>query len=116
MRRYRLSKDAKADIAAILHTSRTVHGEAARVRYRGLIAATLRRIASDPDGPPTMDRSTFAPGLRSLHTFHARDQSREARVAAPVHVVYFKSIDARTVAIVRVLHDRMDPARHLTIA
>lgn len=52
------------------------------------------------------------PGLRSLHTRYGRDLSREARVAAPVHVIYFKPVDVETVAIVRVLHERMDPVRH----
>ena len=114
--RYRLSKEARADIAAILRTSETLHGEAARVRYRGLITATLRRIAYDPDVAPSIDRSAFAPGLRSMHTVYGRDQSREARVAAPVHVVYYKALDVHTIAIVRVLHERTDPAHRLDAA
>lgn len=90
-----------------------MHGPAARVRYRGLITVTLRRIAAAPDAAPTLDRGALAFGLRSLHTLYGRDRSREARVASPVHVVYFRPVDADTVATVRVLHERMDPSRHL---
>ena len=39
---------AKADIASILRTIEAKHGRDARIRYRGLLTAALRRIADDP--------------------------------------------------------------------
>lgn len=111
--RYRLSAPAAADIAAILRTSETMHGASARTRYRGLLAAALRRIARDPMGNASLDRGEFGPGLRSLHVRHARDESREALVAEPVHVVFYRIADPGVVEIARVLHDRMEPSRHI---
>lgn len=113
MARFRLSQPAKADIATILRASETRHGAEARVRYRGLLTATLRRIAEEPHGPLTADRSDLLAGLRCLHSRHGREQSREAPVAGPVHVIFYRAVEPGLVEIVRVLHERMEPERHV---
>lgn len=115
MARYRLSGPAKADIASILRTSETQHGSDARVRYRGLLAAAMRRIAADPKGPASMDRSELLAGLRSLHIRHSRNESRETPVGDPVHVIFYRAAEPGLVEIVRVLHDRMEPSRHMEL-
>ncbi|MSP67975.1 MAG: type II toxin-antitoxin system RelE/ParE family toxin [Alphaproteobacteria bacterium] len=109
----RLSSPARADIASILRTSGSQHGTAARIRYRGLLTAALRRIADDPQGLSAVDRSELFPGLRSLHVRHSRSQSREAPVAEPVHVIFYRAIEPGLIEIVRVLHERMEPSRHV---
>jgi len=111
--RYRLSDPAKADIASVLRTSEAMHGAEARIRYRGLLTAGLRRIAADPQGLSTVDRSELFAGLRSLHIRHSRDESREAPVGDPVHVIFYRAVEPGLVEIVRVLHDRMEPGRHV---
>jgi toxin ParE1/3/4 len=111
--RYRLSDPAKADIASVLRTSEAMHGAEARIRYRGLLTAALRRIAADPQGLSTLDRSELCAGLRSLHVRHSRSESREAPVGDPVHVIFYRAVEPGLVEIVRVLHDRMEPARHV---
>lgn len=83
MARYRLSDPAKADIAALLRTSETMHGIDARVRYRALLTAALRRIAADPRGRLTIDCADLHPGVRSFHIRHSREESREAPVGEP---------------------------------
>jgi toxin ParE1/3/4 len=113
MTRYRLSAPAKADIAAILKRSEELHGKEARIRYRACIAAAMRRIASDPKGRSTIDRAELHLGIRSFHIRHSRDESREAPVASPVHVIYYALAQPNVIEIVRVLHDRMDPPEHL---
>ena len=112
MARYRLSEPARADVANILRASQTRRGAEARIRYRGLLTAAMRRIAADPLGLSTLDRSELVAGLRSLHVRHARDESREAPVAEPVHVMFFRAAEPGVVEIVRVLHDRMEPGGH----
>jgi toxin ParE1/3/4 len=107
--RYRLSGPAQQDIAAILRISETRHGASARSRYRGLLAAALRRIADDPLGTSTLDRGDVHAGLRSFHIHHCR----EARGARPAHVIFYRTRVPGVIEIVRVLHDRMDPGRHL---
>jgi len=42
----------------------------------------------------------------------SREESREAPVANPVHVIFYRAIQPGIVEIVRVLHDRMEPSRH----
>ncbi|WP_158813994.1 type II toxin-antitoxin system RelE/ParE family toxin [Methylocapsa sp. S129] len=113
MARTRLSDPAKADIAAVLRVGQTQHGAEARIRYRGLLTAAMRRVAADPLGPSTSDRSELSPGLRSLHIRHARNESREAPVAEPVHIIFFRATEPGLVEIVRVLHERMEPSRHV---
>jgi toxin ParE1/3/4 len=113
MARYRLSEPAKADIASILRTSETRHGPEARARYRGLLTAALRRLAADPHGPSTMDRSEILAGVRSFHIRHCRGESREAPVAAPVHVIFYRAAEPGLVEIVRVLHERMERRHHV---
>lgn len=113
MARYRLSDLAKADIAAILKASEERRGQQARIRYRALLAAALRRIAAAPAGRLTIDRAKLLPGIRSFHTRHSRDESREAPVANPVHVVFYRVVRPDVVEVIRVLHDRMEPGRHV---
>ncbi|GHE80060.1 hypothetical protein GCM10019059_43070 [Camelimonas fluminis] len=113
MARYRLSDPAKADITTVLRTSETRHGAGTRIRYRALLTAALRRIASDPLGLSTTDRSELSAGLRSMHIRHSRSDSREAPVGDPVHVIFYRAREPDLVEIVRVLHERMEPGRHV---
>ena len=114
MARYRLSGPAKADISSILRTSETQHGTEARIRYRGLLTAAIRRIAAAPQGRLTLDRGDLLTGLRSLHIRHSRNESRETPVGDPVHVIFYRVVEPELVEIVRVLHDRMEPSRHMS--
>jgi len=113
MARFRLSAPAQADIAEILRTSEWRHGRQARLRYRALLAATMRRVAADPEGPATADRGALLAGLRSLHLRQGRGDSPEAPVLRPVHAIFYRALRPGLVEIVRVLHDRMDPGRHI---
>ena len=109
MARYRLSEPAKAEIAAILRRSEELHGKEARLRYRACLSAAMRRVAADPAGISTVDRTELAPGIRSFHIRHSRHESREAPVANPVHVIFYRVVQTSVVEIVRVLHERMEP-------
>ncbi|EJW10712.1 hypothetical protein A33M_4113 [Rhodovulum sp. PH10] len=110
MARFRISRPAERDLAKILATSEARWGASARRSYAALLASAFRAIAADPKAPPTRDRSDLLPGLRSLHLRHAE---RAPGVKHPVHVVFYRSADTETIEIVRVLHDRMEPRRHL---
>ena len=113
MARYRLSDPAKADVAAILRRSEGTHGKGARIRYRACLTAAMRRVAADPEGRSTLDHGELDPGIRSFHTRHSRDESSEAPVANPAHVLFYRVLQAGVVEIVRVLHDRMEPRLHI---
>ncbi len=112
MARYRLSEPAKAGIAAILGRSEDLHGKEGRIRYRACFTAAMRRVAADPAGLSTVDRSELVPGVRSFHIRHS-DESRETPVANPVHVIFYRIASAGVVEIIRVLRERMEPQRHI---
>jgi toxin ParE1/3/4 len=113
--RYRLSPAARADIAAVLRNSETLHGVEARIRYRALLSAALRRIAAEPKGRLTVDHSELFAGVRSFHIRHSRNDSLEPPVGRPVHVIFYRVSEPGLVEIVRVLHDRMEPGRHVAV-
>ena len=73
----------------------------------------MRRVADDPVGRSTSDRGELRPGIRSFHIRHSRVESREVVVANAVHVLFYRVAKPGVVEIVRVLHDRMEPRRHI---
>lgn len=115
MAEYYLTKTAKADIASILKTSESRHGLEARLRYRGLIAAAIRRVADDPNGPLTKEFPFGESGVRSFHIRHSRRGSGEGRVGHPVHVIFYRAVHPGLIEIVRVLHERMEPTLHIRL-
>ncbi len=113
MARYRLSLLAEADLAHILATSTREWGISGRRRYAAILAAAMRQVAADPEGPATRDRAELRPGIRSFHLRRTRDAGAEGRVRRPVHVLYYRQVAPGLIEIVRVLHERMELSRHL---
>jgi toxin ParE1/3/4 len=114
MARFRLSRPAQTDLARILATSRERWGSAGQQRYATTFATALRALANEPQGLVTRDRTDLRLGLRSFHLRHARSNAPRAAVRRPVHVIYYREIESGLVEIVRILHERMEPARWLT--
>jgi len=113
MARFRLSPLARADIAQILAKSVERWGIEGRRRYAAMLAAGMRKVAAEPQGPTTRDRSELFRGVRSFHLRHAPADKTAARVRGPVHVLYYRVARDGSVEIVRVLHERMEPNRHI---
>jgi len=111
--RFRLSRPAQSDLANILATSDERWGTEGRRRYTATLAAAMRMLAADPQGPLTRDREDLLRGVRSFHTRHARTDSAPENVKAPVHVIYYRVVAADVVEVVRVLHEHMEPSRHI---
>lgn len=78
-----------------------------------MIAMAMRQVASDPDGVATRNRSEIQRGIRSFHIRHVRADDLAPKVKRPVHVLYYRAIRPGLVEIVRVLHERMEPSRHI---
>jgi len=110
MARFRLSAPAKADLRNILAKSLERWGAEGRSRYAALRADSLRSLAAQPTGPTTRTRDELLPGVRSFHVRHGRG---EHALRQPVHVLYYRTIRPDLIEVVRVLHERMDPSRHL---
>jgi toxin ParE1/3/4 len=113
MSRFRLAQPAQSDLATILATSAERWGADGRRRYALILAAAMRKAAAEPEGPLTRPRPDLHSGLRSLHVRHARRDVADANVRSAVHVLYFRIVQPDLIEIVRVLHERMEPSRHL---
>ena len=113
MARFRLSLLARADLAQILAVSAEQWGTEGRRRYAAVLAAGMRKVAAEPDGPATRDRAELSRGIRSFHLRNARADDTVAKVRKPVHVLFYRDLGSGLVEIVRVLHERMEPSRHI---
>lgn len=112
LRRYRLTEAADTDIARILRESGQRFGPRQRVAYAMLLERAADLIAEEPRRPGSRDRSMLAAGVRSFHV-----ELTASRRGAAVHCIYYVEAGAQgsgeAVIILRVLHERMDPALHL---
>jgi toxin ParE1/3/4 len=113
MARFRLSAPARADLVGILAMSAERWGIERRRRYAAVLSAAIRTVAADPGGRLTRDRTELLRGIRSFHTRYARSDAPDSKITRPVHVLYYRVIRSGLIEIVRVLHERMEPSRHV---
>lgn len=106
----RLARRAQADLRALLAASRARQGVDGEARYAATLAAAIEMIVAAPEGPNTRRRAELGAGVRCLHSRRVRGLTG---VRAPVHVVYYRVGATGVVEILAVVHERMDPARHL---
>jgi len=103
---------ARAEIREILSTTLAMFGTLKAARYADYIDRARRLLEEDPKRPSSRDRGDLVDGLRSLHLSVAA-----GRVAGAAHVIFYREhveqSGERLVTIVRVLHERASPDRHL---
>jgi toxin ParE1/3/4 len=92
--RLNVARRAVADLEAIEDYGRQVHGEAQAIRYADDLLVAMHFLLDFPNVGPGLGRR----GLR--------------RKGCGSHVIFYR-IDGDIERIVRVLHQRMDPSRHL---
>lgn len=92
MAEYRLSPAAERDLESIWTYTARRWGVAQAQRYTAFAASVFERLALSPQTAPRCD--------------HIRPGYRRARVKQ--HMVYFRETEFG-IAIIRVLHHRMDP-------
>ncbi len=109
MARFRLSRPAQADLASVLAASAKQWGSEGKRRYAALLAAAMNKVAADPEGLTTRSRPELAPGIRSLHIRNARGEEPQGKVRK----LYYRVLNLGLIEIVRVLHERMEPSRHI---
>lgn len=110
---YRLTEAADADIADILRETMQQFGPVQRGRYAALIEKAIEMVAEEPERPGSRPRDDLAAGVRSFHL-----ELAAGRRGAAAHMVYYLRgrLDdgCDGVIIARMLHERMDPLRHMT--
>jgi toxin ParE1/3/4 len=94
--RFRLSRAARRDLIEIARYTLERWGDEQRVRYLTQLDARFRWIAQNPTC-----------GLASDHIKPGYWRCAEGR-----HVIFYR-LSAKGVDIIRILHDRMLPKRHL---
>jgi len=95
MAEYRLSPAAERDLEAIAAYTRDQWGTEQASRYMDRLFAAFDELAHAPKSAPACDH--IRPGYR--------------RRGVERHVIYFR-VTPYGVAVMRVLHDRMDAASH----
>jgi toxin ParE1/3/4 len=113
MGRFRLSSEARVDLASILATSLERWGREGERRYAATLSAAMRQVADNPTDRASRDRADLWSGVRSFHICYTRVDRPAARVKGPVHILYYRVIHQGMIEIIRVLHERMEPKRHL---
>jgi len=109
----RLTRRARADLAAVLRQSREQFGPEAQRHYERLLNAAMRDLAADPERPGSRDEASASEGLRFYHSRHTARRSPVAeRVGRPRHILIYRVLGDE-VRILRVLHDAMDLPEHL---
>lgn len=109
---YRLTEAADDDIVDILRETTRQFGPLQRKRYAALIERAIEMVAEAPECPGSRQREDLAAGVRSFHI-----EIAAGRRGAASHVIYYlcgRLDDGRDgVIVVRLLHERMEPLRHL---
>jgi toxin ParE1/3/4 len=97
---------------AILHESARLFGPKQRERYAGLIRVAAEMVGAEPFCPGSHARDEFGVGVRSFHV-----ELAARRRGAASHLLYYLPADgpadAGGIIILRILHEAMEPSRHL---
>jgi toxin ParE1/3/4 len=87
-------------------------GPLQRDRYAELIDRAVQLIAQSPEHRGSASRDDLAAGLRSFPVSRAA-----ARQGAASHILYYRIEPMHDgnpgIAIIRILHNHMDPGRHI---
>lgn len=109
---YRLTRAADRDVAHILDESLRTCGPRQQDSYARIIESAVETLADDPDRPSARPRPDLGTGVRAYHL-----ELTAGRRGAAAHVIYYipsRELDGGGgVVILRILHESMEPARHL---
>ncbi|MFY8152669.1 MAG: type II toxin-antitoxin system RelE/ParE family toxin [Hyphomicrobiales bacterium] len=111
LRRWRYTTAASADIERITEDTLERFGEQQARRYAQMIDRAVDLVADDPERPAARRHAELGQGVRSLHVAFAGP-----RAGAASHIVFYRTEQrdrGQAVVVLRVLHERMDPALHL---
>ncbi len=103
--RVRLSGPANADLHGIVAWTQREFGATQACRYAAAVGVALDRLAQGPDADGSVQCNEAAPGLRRLHLRRFIGRAR--------HVLFYRTEGDGLILVIRILHDAMDPERHL---
>ena len=104
----RLTAAADSDFQGILRWTAAHFGEAQAREYAKTLSIAIDALAAGPNAAAAKERQDIAKGLMTLHV--ARKGSKER------HIVLFRiglDPELEVIDVLRLLHDAMDPQRHV---
>jgi toxin ParE1/3/4 len=104
-----LTRRADDDLTGILDFTATTFGLRQLAAYAAVVDRAVALIAADPARPGSRERSDIRAGVRSFHL-----ELAAGRRGAAAHVIYYTvgplGDDRVGVLVLRILHERMEPA------
>jgi toxin ParE1/3/4 len=115
LRKIRVTRTARRDIATLLKRSENEFGKEAALRYEALLGQALRDLSDDPQRPGSQKWSELFLGARIYHLRFSRKRAQGSLgiVHNPRHFVVYREHDENVIEVIRVLHDSRDLQRHL---
>lgn len=107
-----LSKTAQSDIQSVLRYSLENFGHSTMKKYQSLIAQAIDDIAETPNRLGVKSVS----GHNDYYQYHLKMSRRNVsgqQIANPSHCIIFRWQDNDTLAIIRLLHERMLIEQHI---
>lgn len=108
--KFRLTKAADGDIAAIFRDTYRLFGENQLKRYTEIVKRGIEMVAGEPFRASSHQREDLRRGVRSFHL-----QLAAGRRKGAAHVLYYciDPTDGETVIILRVLAEEMEPKKRI---
>jgi toxin ParE1/3/4 len=100
----RLTDRAQADFDDIVDWTFDAFGPRQSRVYMEVIVDAVEALKDGPMLSGSFDRSDIGPGLRTLHVARAGRRGS--------HLLLYRAAGDRRIDLLRILHERMDPARH----
>ena len=101
-----LSSEAEQDFVRILAYTRDAFGPGQEAIYETTILAAIGELDSGPNVLGSLARDDLRPGVRSVHVARHGRRGR--------HVLMYRARQEKVIDVIRILHDAMDFARHVS--
>jgi len=108
--KFRLTRAADVDIAAIFRDTYRLFGENQLKRYTEIVKRGIEMVADEPFRASSQHREDLRHGVRSFHL-----QLAAGRHKGAAHVLYYciDPTDDATVVVLRVLAEEMEPRKRI---
>jgi toxin ParE1/3/4 len=101
----RLAETAEHDVLDALLWTADQFGPLQAEDYLETLTLALEALNSGPDLVGSSVRNDIGPGIRTLHVARLGRKGR--------HFVVYRVAEGHTIDVIRLLHDRMDLAKHV---
>lgn len=112
-RSLQLSKPAESDISEIWLYTAESYSTVQADSYATLIDCAFDDLEEDPERPASRRHPELGAWIRS-YPIALRKHRSGVRIRSPRHIVFYTLEFEDMIYVMRILHDSMDPIRHLS--